>query len=91
MTDALLELMLSHADAARAFREALFSDGEDSAFEGESLAMMALLSHPPATIEQARRRARYLMLTRFPDALDAEGLANLQSFTKGEEQALTER
>lgn len=84
MDDALTELIADHMLAVRVFRYAcdgkLGATKEDDAFEAERLAMMALLSFPPETIEQARLRAAYLMTTRFPHGLDAEGYALLRSF-----------
>ncbi len=82
--DTLTELIADHLLAVRAFRHASNGDlgavSADEAFEAEGLAMMALLSYPPETIEEARRRAAYLMATRFPHCLDAEGFAYLRSF-----------
>ncbi|MEK8093331.1 hypothetical protein WOC76_12445 [Methylocystis sp. IM3] len=85
MSDKLNELIADHLLAVRAFRHAcdqqLGPKIEDEAFEAEELAMMALCSYPPGNIEEARRRACYLLLTRFAADLTMEGLALLQSFT----------
>lgn len=55
-------------------------NAEADASEAEDVAMMALLAFPPQTIEQAQRRARYLMTTRYRDTLCPEAAAFLQSF-----------
>lgn len=85
MGDKLNELIADHFLAVRAFRHAcdrqLGPEIEDEAFEVEELAMMALCGYPPETIEEARRKASYLLLTRFAADLTMEGLALLQSFT----------
>ncbi|MEK4034580.1 hypothetical protein WOA01_17045 [Methylocystis sp. IM2] len=85
MSNTLIEAIADHMLAVRAFRYACKENPgttkEHDAFEAERLAMMALLSFPPETIEQARVRAAYLMTTRFPHGLNAEGFAFLQSFT----------
>ncbi len=84
MSDKLTELITDHMLAVRAFR--LACDGNlrastvDEAFETEGLAMMALCSYPPETIDEARRRAAYLLVTRFATELSTEGFAFLQSF-----------
>jgi len=80
-------LIVAHRLAVEDFRNALRggnADREDRAFEEEAYAMLALLSFPPATIEQDCRRAAYLVGTRFPDSLDVEGRALLYSFIRSD-------
>lgn len=63
---------------------------EDDAFEAERLAMIALLSFTPETIEQTRLRVAYLMTTRFPHGLDAEGYGFLRPFITATEAPNTD-
>jgi hypothetical protein len=87
----LRELIERHVETARLLREAFARSFEepggddtnlDSAFVAEHEAMMRLVSYAPRTVAEARARSLYLLSTRFPDALDEEGLAFLESFTR---------
>lgn len=48
--------------------------------ESEDRAMMAVLSYPARNIEEARRKAEFLLASRFRDELDREHMAWVHSF-----------
>lgn len=73
------DLIEAHRLAVEDFRRASVaaadSDDEDRAFQQEERSLHALLSYAPATLDDARRRARYLLTTRFFVELDEGGRA----------------
>lgn len=53
---------------------------EQAAMQAEDAAMMALLSYEARTIEEARRKAKYILTTRCKDELSEEALSFFASF-----------
>lgn len=82
----LTQLMADHMLALRELHHA--RDGNlagvtaEQASDAEEIALMALCSYSPETIAQARRRALYLLQTRFAADLTPAGRALLLSYLR---------